>query len=536
MTRLVQLIALISVALLVQFLEGQEPPSRIWRDKTGKHECLATYVSCDEENQTVTIKKADGTLKIVKIDSLSEVCKLHVESRIVIERQRELRTPTRDHSVKPDVTSQTWSRESIHERVKELEANYKSRKVTPTDPVMDWRRPNGELILRGTYIATTSKRVSGKRVRSAIFLTAQGTLFIMDNIYDGTFDDEGRSDRELDRMFSSDYYLNENIERFREFQNWESLTQPFHPGKFGFKVHCTLNDNKRLNSIRAEHVRQAADLIEDKGGAENLQLAKTLLEKSARMGNFKAALRLAAIYSRERNTTLHTYWTISAASLGDPDSMGKTGMFYLLGEGVPRDIDVALKWLEISNFAGSLVGNWGLALVHRHGFKVRKDPAKAFEMMKDGAEKGHILSMQSVAEMYASGEGTHKDLAASANWHLRAANRNHKPSMAELGKCYWDGLGVPKDRMLALYWMNNSGEVATSDGQWKQVIAAAATVVGVVIIAKLFDGEITDSFSEYDDATELQEWNEAQQRRINAENDYYRYKLDLERKQSGFFN
>lgn len=79
------------------------------------------------------------------------------------------------------------------------------------------------------------------------------------------------------------------------------------------------------------------------------------------------------------------------------------------------------------------------------GLGVDKDPAKAAEAYRNGAEKGSSDAQQALGIMAAFGRGVPQDPAQAAYW-LRLAADDEKPlACGVLGHCYLRGLGVQQD-------------------------------------------------------------------------------------------
>lgn len=99
-----------------------------------------------------------------------------------------------------------------------------------------------------------------------------------------------------------------------------------------------------------------------------------------------------------------------AAHDGHADAILAMGWFYLNGEGVERDIELAKKWYRKSA---------------RHG-----EPRAMFSL-------GEIAYME-------------RDFPDSLSWFNRAADAGHVRSIYWIGKHHWRGQGVPRDRKQAM--------------------------------------------------------------------------------------
>jgi TPR repeat protein len=57
---------------------------------------------------------------------------------------------------------------------------------------------------------------------------------------------------------------------------------------------------------------------------------------------------------------------------------------------------------------------------------VPKDPLKAIEAYKKGADRGDWQAAQAIAHMYASGEGVERNSALSEEWFSRSVRLKHE--------------------------------------------------------------------------------------------------------------
>ena len=58
---------------------------------------------------------------------------------------------------------------------------------------------------------------------------------------------------------------------------------------------------------------------------------------------------------------------------------------------------------------------------YRTGVGVEKNPAKAVDLYRKAAERGHLGSQYRLAESYRIGEGVVKDPGKAVQWHRKAA-------------------------------------------------------------------------------------------------------------------
>ncbi|MEM7318765.1 MAG: SEL1-like repeat protein [Pseudomonadota bacterium] len=77
---------------------------------------------------------------------------------------------------------------------------------------------------------------------------------------------------------------------------------------------------------------------------------------------------------------------------------------------------------------------------------------EARDAYNQAAESDYAIAMNSLAYLYAHGEGVAKDKATAAYWYERAAQNEHVPAMMNIAQALADGDGVDQNHERALYW------------------------------------------------------------------------------------
>ena len=110
--------------------------------------------------------------------------------------------------------------------------------------------------------------------------------------------------------------------------------------------------------------------------------------------------------------------TLRLAQQGHVEFQHLLGFKYELGEGVPKDLQEAVKWF------------------------------------RKAAEQGHAGAQHLLGFKYELGEGVPRDYQEAFKWHSKAANQGNAGSQNNLGRMYAFGEGVPRDYVLAHMWRN----------------------------------------------------------------------------------
>lgn len=157
-----------------------------------------------------------------------------------------------------------------------------------------------------------------------------------------------------------------------------------------------------------------------------------------------------------------------AAEQGDADAQFRLGTLHHGGRPVPRDgiaaidwIDEAqgrkkeeyveaLKWYELAAAQDHVRGVFYLGIMHWMGLGTDRDFTRAFELVRQSAERNLPLAQNILGRMYMQGHGVERDMTEAATWLRRAADQGLAEAQNTLATLYVEGAGVPKDQAKAL--------------------------------------------------------------------------------------
>ena len=86
------------------------------------------------------------------------------------------------------------------------------------------------------------------------------------------------------------------------------------------------------------------------------------------------------------------------------------------------------------------------------------DEAKAFEILKMAASKGHVEAQYQLSICYDKGQGTRRSISEAAKWCEMAAYGGHVQAQSEIGYCYEYGQGVVRNIREAVRWYRIAAE------------------------------------------------------------------------------
>ena len=99
------------------------------------------------------------------------------------------------------------------------------------------------------------------------------------------------------------------------------------------------------------------------------------------------------------------------------------------------------------------------------GRGLEKDPARANELFRMAAERGHDRAQLQLGLSYLKGRGIERDPVLAMQWIAKSADQNNPRALMELGAALWHGRGVPVDRIEAVKFLFLSQWAGSPAGQ-----------------------------------------------------------------------
>lgn len=176
------------------------------------------------------------------------------------------------------------------------------------------------------------------------------------------------------------------------------------------------------------------------------------------------AAALTAAKSGDYETALRIWEPLARA--GVARAQNNIGACFAEGLGVPRDRELALKWLQLAADAGDPVGERNYAAFHMQGVDgTDADYDIAAEYYRRAAENGDAPAQDMLSWMLLEGEVMTADPAEARRWAEKAAEAGVASSMTRLGMLYHNALGVERDPEKAAYWWRKGAENGDADAQ-----------------------------------------------------------------------
>lgn len=134
-----------------------------------------------------------------------------------------------------------------------------------------------------------------------------------------------------------------------------------------------------------------------------------------------------------------------AAKNGDPVAQNNLGVRYLTGDGVPKDVNEAVRLYTAAAEQGAVQSQSNLANMFWSGRSVERDAAKSVFWARKAAEQGSKSVFFILARAHETGEGVEKDLRKAVEWYTRSAEAEQPTGISNLATFYLLGEVVDQD-------------------------------------------------------------------------------------------
>jgi TPR repeat protein len=161
-------------------------------------------------------------------------------------------------------------------------------------------------------------------------------------------------------------------------------------------------------------------------------------------------------------------WLDRAAQKDSLDAQMMLGASYLSGTRLPKDPRLASKYLlqaaQQQHVVGDLrssqaLAQYWIALMYEQGNGLDKSHEKAIQFLKMSADNGNSSALYDLASLYNDGSGgMSKDVPHACELFEKAANRGNVKAMHNVGYCYQVGSGGKKDDGKAIEYYTKAAE------------------------------------------------------------------------------
>ncbi len=178
---------------------------------------------------------------------------------------------------------------------------------------------------------------------------------------------------------------------------------------------------------------------------------------------FELGVRLLSGEGLPKDVDKAVEWLQKAAAQQHPGAMNAMGTLFEEGAGVPKDEKKAIEWYEKSAKLGFPLAQMNLSESYEKGRGVTKDEKLAMEWLAKAAHQDFPYAQAAYAWKLEHGQGIAKNNVEAASWYLKAAQRGLIAAQTHLAYMYYTGAGVPLDYRRAEAWYRFA---ARSEDPW----------------------------------------------------------------------
>jgi len=113
-------------------------------------------------------------------------------------------------------------------------------------------------------------------------------------------------------------------------------------------------------------------------------------------------------------------------------------------------------------------GRYRLAQACIRGAGVKKDPARAYELLKSAAEQGHAGAIGGIGYFYANGIVVKADLAEAASWFRRGAEKGGAKAQVNYGLALLHGRGVLANEAEGVMWIDKAAAQGLPEANFRK--------------------------------------------------------------------
>jgi len=119
--------------------------------------------------------------------------------------------------------------------------------------------------------------------------------------------------------------------------------------------------------------------------------------------------------------------TLKNAENGQVPAQANVGLFYLHGEGIPKNLKKGAEWIKKASKSGTFSPAWSsMGYIYSNGLGVLRDDKEAFKWFEKAAKSDDGYAQYNLGLMYLNGTGAKKDYRQAKHWIRKAFQSNYK--------------------------------------------------------------------------------------------------------------
>ncbi|MDD4871667.1 MAG: DUF1266 domain-containing protein, partial [Kiritimatiellae bacterium] len=187
---------------------------------------------------------------------------------------------------------------------------------------------------------------------------------------------------------------------------------------------------------------------------------ETLLGENTAEENRKKACKYEMGEGVKKDLELALQYYMIAAEQGDPEAMYRLAYIYDL-EGSDNQ---SIKLYMMSALKGYPEAQAEMGRRCKNGEGVAKNPEQAVKWMTSAATQGVVSAMLALGHYYENGIGVPQNAEQAIRWIKAAANTGDDRAMCDLGCAYYNGKIIPRNYPEGKYWLFKSALAGNRHG------------------------------------------------------------------------
>ena len=157
----------------------------------------------------------------------------------------------------------------------------------------------------------------------------------------------------------------------------------------------------------------------------------------------------------------------AAATKGDISAQSKLADRYYYGVGVPKDVDVFLKW---ANAAAAEGDPHSQVLLAYYYFNYPKNYKEGLHWAQKAVDQEWPRGERFMGWLYSNGVGVDQDDQKAVEWWIKAANHGDDGAARNLARTYARGAGfIKRNEAEAIKWWGIASSNGDRDATWRMM-------------------------------------------------------------------
>lgn len=190
-----------------------------------------------------------------------------------------------------------------------------------------------------------------------------------------------------------------------------------------------------------------------------MQIKKLIIAKCLLCALFSSSLALANTLDEARQKMLQKDYAgahaiyVALANQNDAKACYNLGLMYQSGDGVPKNLDEAVKWYAKSASLNFAEAQYTLGSLVFQRFIQNITYPQAVSYYEQAAKQGHVKSQLNLGMLYLRGDVIAQDMPAAVHWLSLAASNNNSEAQGYMAELYHQGAGVEHNPTKAAMWL-----------------------------------------------------------------------------------